>query len=256
MFRLDCVTRTFTQAVVLGCADRSISDALAGRGLQVTNADPGLAFARAADGVQCDEDRLPFADGSADLAVCVGLLDSVNDLPGALTLIRRTLRPDGLFLGAFVGAGSLSRLRSAMLTADDAQGGAAPRIHPQIDVRAAGDLLTRARFALPVADLQVVDVRYSGLGSLVADLRGMAGTNILAGQHRRPISRIGYAAAIADFAAGADADGKTVERFNIVHLSGWAPSPDQPQAARRGSATASLADALQAKPAGRAATSD
>ena len=36
-------------------------------------------------------------------------------------------------------------------------------------------------------------------------------------------------------AADADPDGKTAERFEIVHLSGWAPSPDQPKPARRGS---------------------
>lgn len=242
--RLDCVTRTFSQALVLGCPDRSVSDALAGRGLEVVSADPAFAFAHRAGGVQCDEDRLPFADASFDLVVSVGLLDSVNDLPGALALIRRTLKPDGLFLGAFVGAGSLARLRGAMLAADEAQGGAAPRVHPQIDVRAAGDLLARVGFALPVADLQTAQIRYSGLTSLVSDLRGMAGTNMLAGRSG-PILRAGYVAAFADFASAADPDGKTVEGFNIVHLSGWAPSPDQPRAARRGSATASLADALR-----------
>ncbi len=69
--------------------------------------DPGFAFARAARGVQGDEDRLPFADRSFDLVVSVGVLDQIDDLPGALTLIRRVLAPDGLFLGAFVGGGSL-----------------------------------------------------------------------------------------------------------------------------------------------------
>ena len=56
-----------------------------------------------------------------------------------------------------------------------------------------------------------------------------------------PVARI---AAIAEFAACADADGKTAERFEIVYLSGWAPGPDQPRPARRGSATASLAETL------------
>ncbi len=210
----------------------------------MTSADSGRLFAKAVCGVQCDEEALPFADGAFDLVVSVGVLDSVNDLPGALTLIRRALRPDGLFLAAFVGAGSLARLKAAMLAADEAGGGAAPRIHPQIDVRAAGDLLGRAGFALPVADIDPVDVRYSGLTGLVQDLRAMAATNLLAAG-ARPLGRLGLAAASADFASAADPDGKTVERFNIIHLSGWAPSPDQPKAARRGSATASLADALR-----------
>jgi hypothetical protein len=132
-----------------------------------------------------------------------------------------------------------------MLAADAAQGGAAPRIHPQIDVRAAGDLLTRAGFALPVVDCHGVDVRFGSLLSLVADLRAMGGTNLLATRSTRPIGRFGLAAAMADFAANADADGKTAERFEIVHMLGWAPAPSQPQPARRGSATVSLADALK-----------
>jgi len=246
--RLDLVRRDFRTALILGFGDRSLADRLRERGLDVVVADTGRRFATEAEGVQCDEDRLPFADAAFDLIVSVGVLDTVNDLPGALTLIRRALRPDGLFLGAFVGAGSLPRLRQAMRAADSAEGAdPSPRMHPQIDVRASGDLLGRAGFALPVVDVESVTVRYSGFARLVADLRAMAGTNLLALRSRRPLGRIGLAAATADFAAGADPDGKTVERFEIIHLSGWAPSPDQPRPARRGSATASLAEALKPK---------
>ena len=156
------------------------------------------------------------------------------------------MRPDGLFLAAFAGAGSLPRLRSAMLAADAAQGGgAAARIHPQIDVRAAGDLLGRAGFALPVADADGIDIRFPHLAGLIADLRGMAATNILADRARAPLGRAALAAAFADFADHADPDGKTAEHFEILYLIGWAPSPDQPKPARRGSATASLAAALR-----------
>ena len=133
-----------------------------------------------------------------------------------------------------------------MAAAEEADGRAAsPRIHPQIDVRAAGDLLTRAGFALPVADSHEVQIRFSSFARLVGDLRAMGATNILASRGRRPIGRFGLAAAIADFAAHAEADGKTSETFEIVTMTGWAPSPDQPRPARRGSATASLAAALK-----------
>jgi SAM-dependent methyltransferase len=243
--RLGMVTRSFSRALDLGCGGGYLGERLAERGLDVTFADAGAAFAGRQAGVQCDEDRLPFADGAFDLVVSVGVLDTVNDLPGALTLIRRALRPDGLFLAAFIGAGSLPRLRSAMLAGDAVEGAAAPRIHPQIDVRAAGDLLTRAGFALQVADSAAIDVRFTGMVSLVRDLRAMGATNILANRSARPLSGFAAAAAIAQFEALADSDGKTAERFEIVYLTGWAPSPDQPKPARRGSATASLAAALR-----------
>ena len=244
--RLDLVKREFCTALDLGCGDGYLTERLRERGLEVVPADFGGVFAAAVGGVQCDEDRLPFADNAFDLIVSVGTLDCVNDLPGALSLIRRALRPDGLFLAAFGGAGTLPRLRSAMRAAEDAEGTAAsPRIHPQVDVRAAGDLLGRAGFALPVADCESVTVRFSSLFQLIADLRAMGATNILRSRETRPFARVGLAAAAADFAAAADPDGKTAERFEVVHLSGWAPSPDQPRPARRGSATASLAAALK-----------
>ncbi len=243
--RLDLVRRSFGDALDLGCAGGLLGGSLAARAIDVTFADAGRLFAGKAGGVQCDEDRLPFADGSFDLVVSIGVLDTVNDLPGALVLIRRALRPDGLFLAAFAGAGSLPRLRSAMAAADAVEGAASPRVHPQVDVRAAGDLLTRAGFALQVADTRAVQVRYPGLMALVRDLRAMGATNLLHGRSKRPLSRLALGAAMADFEASADPDGKTAEHFEIVYLTGWAPSPDQPKPARRGSATASLAEALR-----------
>lgn len=241
--RLEGVTRRFTRALDLGCLDGALADRLSAR-MQVVRADAGFAFARAAGGVQCDEDRLPFADGSFDLILAAGGLETVNDLPGCLALVRRLLAPDGLFLGALVGAGSLPRLRAAVLAADLTSGVAAPRIHPQIDVRAAGDLLARAGLRMTVADGDRLTVRYADPLRLIGDLRGMAGTNLLRGA-RPPLARAALPALFERFAADADADGRTAETIEIVYLTGWSPAADQPKPARRGSATHSLAEALR-----------
>ena len=237
--RLALVTRPFTEVLDLGCFDASLTVP----GARIARADAGFAFALAANGVQADEDRLPFADGSFDCVVSAGVLDGVNDLPGALTLIRRCLRPDGLFIGAFAGAGTLPVLRQAMRIADGDR--PAARLHPQIDVRSAGDLLVRAGFALPVADVETLDVSYRSIDGLFGDLRGMAATNVLA--TRSPLGRTARLAAARSFANAADPVGRTHERFAIVFLTGWAPDASQPAPARRGSATASLAAALTPK---------
>lgn len=236
--RLATVRRRFDEVLDLGCFD----GAFGLPGAKVARLDPGFGFARAAGGVQGDEDRLPFADASFDLVVSAGVLDQVDDLPGALTLIRRVLRPDGLFLGAFVGGGSLPALRAAWRAADGER--PAARLHPQVEVRAAGDLLVRAGFALPVADVETLSVRYRDMGRLIDDLRGSAASNLLVA--RVPTSRAALAAAAAQaFAAAADPDGRTAERFNLIFLTGWAPDPSQPKPARRGSATASLSAVLK-----------
>ncbi|WP_197054339.1 methyltransferase domain-containing protein [Sphingomonas sp. 37zxx] len=236
--RLDSVTRPMVDILDLGCFDAAF---VPPPGARVIRADAGYGFAMAARGVQCDEDRLPFADASFDCVVTAGVLDQLNDVPGALALARRVLKPDGLFLAAFVGAGSLATLKPVLLAAEPDR--AIARVHPQIDVRAAGDLMMRAGFALPVADVETLTVRYSGLGRLLDDLRGMAATNLMPGTP--PLSREALAAAAQGFAARADADGRTPERFQIVFLTGWAPDPSQPKPAKRGSATASLAAALR-----------
>jgi SAM-dependent methyltransferase len=236
--RLDAVKRDFADVLDLGCFDAAF---VPPPGTRVARLDPGFGFARAARGVQGDEDRLPFADAAFDLVVAAGTLDSVGDLPGALTLIRRTLRPDGLFLGAFVGGNSLSTLRAVLRAAEGERPVA--RLHPQIDLRSAGDLLVRAGLTLPVADVETLTVRYASFARLLDDLRGMGASNVLASRH--PLRRAVLARAAGDFAARAAPDGRTAERFDIVFVTAWSPSPDQPRPARRGSARTSLADALR-----------
>jgi SAM-dependent methyltransferase len=237
--RLEGVKREFRDVLDLG----SFVGDFALPGARIARLDPGFAFAKAAGGVQADEDRIPFADASFDLVVSIGVLDQVNDVPGALALARRVLRPDGLFLGAFLGVGTLATLRASILAAEADRPVA--RFHPQIDVRSAGDLLGRAGFALPVADVETLSVRYGGLPNLLRDLRGMAATNLL--PDARPLTRATLVRAAEAFAERADPDGRTPERFEIVYLTGWSPDASQPQPARRGSATTSLADALKVK---------
>lgn len=240
--RLASVSRDFSAVLDLGCFDGAFP---APPGARIARLDPAYGFASVAgQGVQADEDRLPFADASFDLIVSAGVLDCVEDIPGALALARRALKPDGLFLAGFVGANSLSTMRGALREAEAERPVA--RIHPQIDVRAAGDLLMRAGFALPVADVETLTVRYGTLFSLMRDLRAMGASNIMPA--RRMISRDSLARAAAAFGARSDPDGRTAERFDIIFMTGWAPAPSQPQPAKRGSATHSLAQALQPKP--------
>ncbi len=194
-----------------------------------------------------DADLLPFAPASLDLAVSNFGLHWLDDLPGALLQIRQALKPDGLFLAALPGGETLSELRTILAEAEMAEtGGAAPRILPMIDLRQAAGLLQRAGFALPVADQEILTVRYSDLKYLFADLRNMGEGNALAARSRKPLRR-----AILDRAKAlyrqrfTDAMGMLAVRFQILFLVGWAPHADQPKPALRGSGQIDLADFLK-----------
>ncbi|HEV2078305.1 MAG TPA: SAM-dependent methyltransferase, partial [Allosphingosinicella sp.] len=63
--RLSWVKRDFAEALNIGAADDYLRRGLERRVASVICCDPGRLFARQAT-VQCDEDRLPFADGSFD----------------------------------------------------------------------------------------------------------------------------------------------------------------------------------------------
>ncbi|GAB4227558.1 MAG: methyltransferase domain-containing protein [Methyloligellaceae bacterium] len=248
--RLAAVKRDFPRTLCLGAHHGVVArmlHALPGVG-RVISADPCTAMlARApAPRVCCDEEMLPFARASLDLAVSGLSLHFANDLPGALVQIRRALRPDGLFLAALAGGATLQELRLCLTQAEsECEGGAAPRVSPTADIRDCGALLQRAGFALPVADSDLVEVTYANAFELMQDLRGMGATNVLTARSRKPLRRATLLRAAALYAERFPAPGGRIRAtFEIIHLSGWAPDASQPRPLRPGSATARLADAL------------
>ena len=191
-----------------------------------------------------DVEALPFAT-APDLVVLPLAPQTVNDLPGVLIQIRRALNPDGLFLAALLGGDTLAELRESFAVAEsELTGGVSPRVAPFPDLRDMGALLQRAGFALPVADVDRLVVRYPSPLALMADLRRMGATNPLVERRRVPLSRAILARMMEVYADRfRDPDGRIRASFDIIWLSGWAPTkPKQPL--QPGSAKARLADAL------------
>lgn len=196
--------------------------------------------------VVCDDEVMPFAGESIDLVTSVLGLQWVNDLPGTLVQIRRALKPDGLFIAALIGGESLTELRQALLTAEaEVTGGAHPRVNPFADLRDMGALLQRSGFALPVADVETITVRYANPAKLLDDLRAMGAQNALHARSRKPLRRDVLMRAIDIYAERfSDPDGRVRARFDILHVSGWAPHESQQKPLKPGSAKMRLADAL------------
>jgi SAM-dependent methyltransferase len=216
--RLSDTTRTFPLALDLGCHGGEFGEIVGTRGgiKTLIQCDPAAAMARRAGGLAlaAEADALPFCVGKFDLIVSNLSLHWVNDLPGALIQIRQALKPD-------------------------------PRVSPFVELRDAGALLQRAGFALPVADGDLIPVRYENALRLMADLRGMGEANALAAMARHFTRRdIVMRAADIYRERHEGPDGRIPASFQIIYLTGWAPDPSQRKAAAPGSATTRLADAL------------
>ncbi|MER8509494.1 methyltransferase domain-containing protein [Mesorhizobium sp. M0199] len=247
--RLGAVERKFGKATSLFCQTPAAAEVLAESGKVAENVcvEADAAFLDGRPGVVAPLETVPFEPESLDLAVSLLSLQAMNDIPGMLVQIRRALKPDGLFLGAFAGIGTLSELRESLLAAEtELYGGASPRVIPFTDVRDAGVLLQRAGLALPVADVETITVRYDSLFGLVADLRAMGETSALVDRSRRPGTRALFARAAEIYAERfSDADGRVRASFSVVWMSGWAPDASQQKPLKPGSAKISLKTILE-----------
>jgi SAM-dependent methyltransferase len=219
--RLALFERHFDRALLIGCPDPHWRERISSLASDVDARDPGPAFAAAAAGTTIVEDAWQPSAQDYDLVVAVGTLETVNDLPLALRLIRHAMRADGLFIGALSGGDTLPQLRSAMRAADALSGAAAPHVHPRIEPSALSPLLDAAGFARPVVDVDRVQANYRSLGRLIADLRAMGATNLL---RARPASLSRKQLQAAERAFSEAGDGlRTTETFEVIHFAAWVP---------------------------------
>ena len=235
--RLQAVLREFKSAADIGTPGDQLRNALAGRFGQLAQIDlPDI-----------ESEPLALQPEQLDLAVSALAFQFVNDLPGVLAQIRRTLKPDGFLLAAMIGGDTLTELRQSFAAAEaELEGGVSPRVAPFVDLRDVGALLQRAKFALPVTDVDRIVVRYASAFALMADLRRMGATNVLVERRRIP-SRRATLVRMAQIYSDrfADPDGRIRATFDVIWLSGWAPHESQQKPLKPGSAKASLAEAVK-----------
>jgi NADH dehydrogenase [ubiquinone] 1 alpha subcomplex assembly factor 5 len=231
-----------------GILARNWPDGLSMPWLAHADLSPVMAGAAALHGpaLACDEEALPFAEGSLDAVLSCLSLHWVNDLPGALVQIRRALKPDGMFLASVLGGDTLVELREVLGAAElDVTSGLSPRVSPFADIPDLGGLLQRAGFALPVVDSDILTVTYDNLFALMADLRGMGETNVVMERYKRPTRRDVFMRAAEIYQERfAGPDGRIPATFQILTMTGWAPDASQQKPLRPGSARARLADAV------------
>ncbi|KAF9435705.1 hypothetical protein BGZ76_005696 [Entomortierella beljakovae] len=193
-----------------------------------------------------DEENLPFPENSLDCVVSSLSMHWINDLPGAMIQIQRSLKPDGVFIAGLFGGDTLYELRTSLQLAElDREGGISPRVSPMADSRDLGSLLSRAGFTLTTVDVDEVTVNYPSAIELMEDLRAMGESNAI-------INRRGYLSRDTMLAASAiykemygNPDGSIPATFQILYMIGWKPAPTQFKPLERGTAKISLKDHLE-----------
>ena len=214
--RLQDIRGAFASTLIVGCPNPSWPQRLASERIEVV--DPGARLAGQVGGQQANLESLPFDAGQFDLCLCIGLLDTANNLSLAAAALHLVLKPGGLLLGAIPGGQSLPRLRAAMLAADAVGGQASPHVHPRIEPPALARLLAEAGFATPVIDVDRVEVAYRSLDALVSDLRAMGTTNVLNTRSCRALGRAPLEAARTAFLNGQE---RATEQIEILHFAAW-----------------------------------
>ncbi|WP_440983796.1 methyltransferase domain-containing protein [Shinella sumterensis] len=247
--RLSVIDRRFEKAVELHGHTGAVARAIAGTGKvdAIERVESDRRFSAGEPVTLAALETVPLEPQSVNLIVSPLALHLTNDTPGVFVQIRRALKPDGLFLAAIPGSGTLQELREVLLAAEsEISGGASPRVIPFPDVRDVGALLQRGGFALPVTDKETYTVRYDSIFPLMKDLRAMGMANPLSGRSRRPLAR-GVLLRAAELYAErfSDPDGRIRATFSIIYVSGWAPHESQQKPLKPGSATMRLADALK-----------
>ncbi|KAF0852787.1 mitochondrial Complex I (CI) assembly protein NDUFAF5/C20orf7 [Andalucia godoyi] len=262
--RLEDISRAFPKVLNLGGPADLVAPALAGsrssvaevvstdmsqaaldRAVRVMQDEQLLPASFKHSTLVVDEESLPFEENTFDAVLSPLCLHWVNDIPGSLIQIERSLKPDGLFLGAMLGGDTLKELRiSLTLAQQERESGLAAYISPMAGFRDAGNLLSRAAFSLPGVDVDTITVPYPDAFTLMQHLWFMEESNSI--KHRRGfISRdtLMSAAAIYQsmFGNPEAAEGEEVlATFQVMYLIGWKFDASQPHAKRRGTAQVSM----------------
>lgn len=192
-----------------------------------------------------DAEMIELREASHDLLINGLTLHWANDPVGQLVQMRRALQPDGLMIAVLFGGQTLNELRTAFAEAETrVEGGISPRVAPMSEIRDLGALLQRAGFALPVADSVALTVEYETPIHLMNDLRQMGEENAM--YNRRRTLKRETLAMTADIYKNnyASTSGRINATFEMIFLTGWAPSAGQQKPLRPGSAQQRLADAL------------
>ena len=239
--RIELINNQFENGLALGFRNLNIQKAK--NITLLKNAElsmnPGIDFV-------CDEELLPIRKSSLDLIISFFNHHFSNDLPGTLSQINQSLKPNGLFIGCLFAGDTLKELRFCFAKAEEEiSGGISPRISPFADLQDLSNLLQRANFNLPVADIDRQKVLYDSPIKLMNDLRLMGETNILNEQQKTFLRKDILERSIEIYNQNFRLkNGKIFATFEIAWVIGWKYHESQQKPLQPGSGKKSLSEAV------------
>lgn len=164
-----------------------------------------------------DAERLPFADGCADLIFSNLTIQWCNDLDHTLREFRRVLKPGGLLMFTTFGPDTLKELRHSWKAVDGFN-----HVNTFIDMHDIGDAMMRARLTTPVMDVENFTLTYPDIQRLMRDLKTIGAHNVTAGRARGLTGKTRLRALAAAY-EHYRRDGLLPATYEVVYGHAWAP---------------------------------
>ena len=239
--RIELINNTFEKGLALGFRNIDLKKSKNISHLKLAE----LGISQNIDFV-CDEEFLPIKKSSLDIIISFFNLHSSNDIPGILFQINQSLKPNGLFMGCLFVGDTLKELRFCLAKAEEEiTKGISPRISPFADLQDLSNLLQRANFNLPVADIDRHKVTYDNPIKLMSDLREMGETNILKEKQKTFFRKDILERSIEIYKENFSLENKKIfATFEIAWLIGWKYHDSQQKPLQPGSGQKNLAEAV------------
>ena len=239
--RIELINNTFEKGLALGFRNIDLKKSKNISHLKLAE----LGISQNIDFV-CDEEFLPIKKSSLDIIISFFNLHSSNDIPGILFQINQSLKPNGLFMGCLFVGDTLKELRFCLAKAEEEiTKGISPRISPFADLQDLSNLLQRANFNLPVADIDRHKVTYDNPIKLMNDLREMGETNILKEKQKTFFRKDILERSIEIYKENFSLENKKIfATFEIAWLIGWKYHDSQQKPLQPGSGQKNLAEAV------------
>ncbi|MDB9926166.1 class I SAM-dependent methyltransferase [Hyphomicrobiales bacterium] len=239
--RIELINNTFEKGLALGFRNINLKKSKNIGHLRLAE----LGISQNIDFV-CDEEFLPIKKSSLDIIISFFNLHSSNDIPGILFQINQSLKPNGLFIGCLFVGDTLKELRFCLAKAEEEiTKGISPRISPFADLQDLSNLLQRANFNLPVADIDRHKVTYDNPIKLMNDLREMGETNILKEKEKTFFRKDVLERSMEIYKENFSLENhKIFATFEIAWLIGWKYHDSQQKPLQPGSGQKNLAEAV------------